>query len=130
MQRVSVRLPPGAPKNKEIPANAVGPTNWCAYSLWKPLPDEEGVEFSQATQILWPDKTEFLKRSIQFRFPSHKSHNVAINLSGFPIGQTGQVTINIWLERDSQRIGDIHSWAVEVEHELHDANEQEIKTIG
>jgi len=88
------------------------------------------MEFSQVIQILWPNKSEFLKRSVQFRFQGHQKHSVLMNVSGFPIGQIGEVIVNMWLERDSQRIGEIHSWAVEVEHKLHDANEQEIKTIG
>jgi hypothetical protein len=128
MQRVSAKLRPPAPK--EVPANAVIPTNWCAYSLWKPLPDEEAVEFSQVIQILWPDKSEFLKRSVRFRFQDHKKHSIQVSISGFPIGQTGEVVVNMWVERDSQRIGEIHSWAIEVEHKPYDANDKELEPIG
>jgi hypothetical protein len=75
------------------------------------------VEFSEVVQILWPDKSEFIKHSQKFTFDKEpKNHNVLINIMGFPIGQTGEVVVNMWLERDSKRIGDDHSWTIEVEH--------------
>jgi len=128
LQKVTVGLRPDAP-NKEIPANAVGPTNWCAYSLWRQLAGEKEIEFSQVIQVLWPNKSEFLKRSVQFRFGDQKGHNVLVNIAGFPIGQAGEITVNMWLERESQRIGDIHSWTIEVEHKPHDPNSEKIEAF-
>ncbi len=128
LQRVDVRVQ--ASKDPQVlPGNAVAPLNWCVYSLWRQEAEDKGAEFSKVVQIFWPDKAEFLKRSVQFRFTEEKNHNVLINLSGFPAGQEGSVTVNMWLERESQRITEVKTWTIEVKHTPVDAGKQEAPTF-
>lgn len=99
-----------------IPKNAISPNPWCIYAGWKPVLDDTGKEFFQKIEILWPDGTVFNMSESSFRFEANRNHQVTTNLVGFPAGQTGDVTIRLWLERDGRRIGDINSWTVAVTH--------------
>jgi len=97
--------------------NAVGPQQWCIFSLWNQSPGDAGKTFVQVIQILWPDKTEFKTHRQLFTFTHDKPHQLSINITGFPIGQVGPVAVNMWLEIDSQRVTDTFSWIVSLKHE-------------
>jgi len=95
----------------------VGPQQWSVFSLWNQTPDDAGKEFDQVIQILWPDKTEFKTHRQHFTFKKELGHQIRINITGFPIGQVGPVTVNMWLEIDSKRVTDTYSWIVSLKHE-------------
>lgn len=102
----------------KIPKNAVGPKEWAIFALWKQVAADRGDSFVQIVQILWPDKTEFKKQEAPFRFEPGRSHQNRIEINGFPLGQEGDVTVNMWLETDSKRVGEIYTWTVRVKHEI------------
>ena len=129
LQQVDVRIQ--ADKDSQgLPKNAVAPINWCAYSLWQQEAGDEGVEFTKNLQILWPDKSEFMRHHMKFKFTEKKNHNVLMNISGFPVGQTGPVTINMWLETQSQRVSATLSWTVEVTHKPPNEPKQETSSVN
>jgi hypothetical protein len=99
-----------------IPKNAVSPIAWSIFAVWKPTSGDSGKEFSQQVEILQSDGTVFKAITAPFRFEAHRNHQNTVNVLGFPVGQAGDVTINMWLELDRKRIGEMHSWTVAVTH--------------
>lgn len=115
MQGLGAAPLPGQPA--EIPRNAVGPKEWCIFSVWRPSDQDYGKLFNQRIQLLWPDGSEFQNAHFAFQFEKGKSHQIRMNMFGFPIGQVGDVTLNMWLERDSKKIGEMHSRTITVKRE-------------
>ncbi len=103
----------------KVPKDAVGPTEWAIFTKWKKMPGDDDKEFVEVVQALWPDKTEFKRLDVPFRFPPDKSgQQLRREIVGFPVGQQGDVTLNMWLEMDSQRMGEIHTWTLNIKHEI------------
>lgn len=102
----------------KIPKNAVGPKEWAIFALWKQTAEDHDKPFVQVIQILWPDKTEFKKLEFPFRFQPDKDQQNRVQINGFPLGQEGDVTMNMWLEADSKRVGEIYAWTIRVKHEI------------
>lgn len=93
------------PAETQIPRNAVAPKEWCVYSSWDPEPGDEQREYLLCTDILYPDKTQFLstlKHKIQIE--PNKRAQVFVNVMGFPISQTGEHTIRTWIELNDERV--------------------------
>ena len=103
---------------KKIPKNAVEPREWAIFTLWKQAAEDRDRLFVQHIQLLWPDKSEFQKMEIEFRFQPDKDQQNRFQIKGFPLGQEGDVTVNMWLEADSKRVGEIYTWTVRVKHEI------------
>ncbi|MDA2914128.1 hypothetical protein MYX77_09255 [Acidobacteriia bacterium AH_259_A11_L15] len=102
----------------KIPQKAVGAKEWAIFTLWKQTAEDRDRPFVQVIQIFWPDKSEFKKQELPFRFQPDKDQQNRIVINGFPVGQEGDVTVNMWLEADSKRVGEIHTWIVRVKHEI------------
>ena len=98
-----------------MPKNAVSPMPWAVFTLWKPVEGDLGKQFSQIVQVMWPDRSEFKKVSLDFKIQD-KNHQVRVDILGFPIGQVGDVLVNAWIEWDRRRVGGIHTWSVPVTH--------------
>jgi len=109
-------IPTQGPIIGPIPRNAVAPTTWSIFALWKPAPGDTDKEFLQKSEVLWPDGTVFNTTEAPFKFVGNKTHQNAINVLGFPVGQIGDVTVNLWVEHDRKRVGEIHSWTIAVTH--------------
>lgn len=106
----------------KIPRDAVGPKEWAILTNWKKSPDDGDKEFVEVLQVLWPDKTEFKRIDFPFRFqPDKRGQQNRREVVGFPLGQEGDVTLNLWLEVDSKRVGEIHTWTVTVKHKVEKA---------
>jgi hypothetical protein len=99
-----------------IPKNAVAPAPWSIYAIWKPAPGDAAKEFSEKIEILWPDRSAFNTITAPVKFEASRNHQSTVNMVGFPVGQVGDVTINMWLESDGNRIGETSSWTITVTH--------------
>lgn len=128
LQRMEISVK-AAHDPRALPKNAVAPMTWCAYTLWHEQDQEHGVEFTNVIKVSWPDKSEFLTTSSKFSFTETKTHSVLQNVIGFPVGQQGEVVVDMWLERDHRRIGEVHSWKVEIVHKAEEPAQREAQTI-
>jgi hypothetical protein len=41
---------------------------------------------------------------------------VYINVYGMPIAQPGFISVNVWVEHDNQRVTDVFSYRIKIEH--------------
>jgi len=112
MESISVSSPAGA----VIPQDAVGPKEWAVFCQWQMREGESTRPFSQVLQILWPDQREFKKAIVQLPLEDSKFKQIHINIMGLPVGQQGKLTLNLWLELDSNRVTDIFFKTVDIAH--------------
>jgi hypothetical protein len=99
-----------------IPKNAVAGSSWSIFSLWKPKDGDVGKEFTQKITIIWPDNSEFKVNDVNFKMEKGRNHQNNLAIVGFPIGQVGDVRVNMWLEWDRKQVGEIHTWIITVTH--------------
>ncbi len=102
----------------EIPSNAVAPKEWAVFASWDRLPADEGKEFNQCLQVIYPDgKVFFENRDLKFVMkPGERQHN-AVSILGLPIGQKGDYTIRMWLENKGEMVFEPVEVRLEVEIE-------------
>jgi hypothetical protein len=79
-----------------VPGNAVAPKEWAVFTSWDRLPTDEGKEFNQCLQVLYPDGRVFFdNRELKFaRKQGERKHN-AVGILGFPVGQKGDYKIRM-----------------------------------
>lgn len=108
----------GVPIGKEgIPKNAVAPKEWAVFTLWaRPAPEDVGKTFYQFVQLLLPDGTEFTKSHLEFKMEAGKVHTNRLNVVGFPVGQAGEITLNMWLEEHEAKWTEVYSYPLTVSH--------------
>ena len=111
------------PTSPEIPPNAVVPKEWWAFSSWETEPEDDGKEYRQMIQLLYPNGEPFGPPvGATFSPSSGKTHNqVAINAPGFPIGQEGPYTLKMWLEHGGSVIFEPPPIIVRVKYQKLDA---------
>lgn len=101
-----------------IASNAVVPKEWVIFTSWEREPQDDGKEYSQIIEILYPDGTHFAKpRDFKFTIPAGKSHyQCTTNVNGFPIGQLGMYTVKMRLERNAETISGPTSIKINLQH--------------
>lgn len=100
---------------QELPKNTTGPKEWAIFTRWQSSPEDMGKDFVQRVRILWPDKAEFQKQEARFKATEVLAH-ITINILGFPIGQEGPITIQVWLEHNEKIVSPEYSFALTVVH--------------
>jgi hypothetical protein len=85
----------------DIPGNAIAPKEWSIYTSWDWEPGDEGREYKQVLQILYPDGSPFMPRQEQrFVMQPNTKHQINTPVLGFPIGQWGTYTVRMQLEHN------------------------------
>jgi hypothetical protein len=110
--RVNLSLP------ADIPGNAIAPKEWTIFTSWDWEPEDEGREYKQVIQILYPDGSPFLA-SVEQRFVVQRNtkHQINAPVLGFPIGQSGIYTIRMHLEHNEAVIFEATPIRLEVIHQ-------------
>lgn len=113
MQNVGVQV------GKEgIPKNAVAPREWNVFTLWQQSAQEDVAKtFRQVIQLVLPDGTEFAKSGVEFKMEEGKLHQNRITVEGMPVGQVGQLTVNMWLEEQTVKWTEVYSHPLKISHD-------------
>jgi hypothetical protein len=112
---MSVAKPLGSPP-REIPTNAVVPKEWAVFSSWDWDDADDGREYTQRIEVLFPDHTLFVKLEQKLLMISRRRIQTIAPISGFPIGQQGFYTVRLWLELDGVSICEPRPIIIEVKH--------------
>jgi hypothetical protein len=113
LQDIGLEVPAKTP----VPREAVTPKEWAIFTAWKIATEDFGRTFKQVVQLLWPDGKEFKNGAIGFVPEDKKAvHQIQMNIVGFPVGQVGPITINMWLEDKEKKIGEVYSYIMNVTH--------------
>ncbi|MBI3894971.1 MAG: hypothetical protein HY313_03480 [Acidobacteria bacterium] len=73
------------------------PIRWCAFSLWRKLPDDENKGFEQVVQLLTPSGKESFNISLSFKM-EHKFHRNTAYVNNFPVGEAGDYLLRLFLK--------------------------------
>ena len=104
------------PPDSKLPADAVVPKEWAIFTSWTSEPGDEGKEYVQCIQILYPDGAVFKEsKDSKFKMESEiKRSQVNIQVPVFPVGQAGPYTVRMWLEREGVALTEPQSFHIEV----------------
>jgi hypothetical protein len=120
MQSAAVTLQQQEPNKPPEPipmqSNAVMPTTWWIYAVWKPSTDDVDRSFEQVYQLYWPSGEKFVETRLPFVQKDDKMQQTSFYFLGFPVGQVGDLKIISWLDSQGQRVTEIMETAVRVEH--------------
>jgi hypothetical protein len=108
-ENIEIRPPSG----EQIPLNAIVPKEWGVFAQWLWSEGEKGTNISQGIEVLYPDGKVFLSQTVKVD-SSQERANVGINFQGFPIGQAGKYTINVWIEQNGNKITKPFSTSVNI----------------
>jgi hypothetical protein len=106
------------PSDVELPSNAVGPKDWAIFSTYEWEDTDEGKEYRQFIEIVYPDGKLFTPpQENKFVMQRDKRQQSTAQLSGFPLGQQGLYTVRLWLQHgDAIIIGPLETH-IKMRHE-------------
>jgi hypothetical protein len=114
-QKISALIPEG----QEVPKGILAMTAWSVFCEWFLTDAELTSKFEQVLEVLHPDGTPAPIRGVlPLKEVGKESMGTRtyVNMMGMPVAQQGLLTVNVWLESGSQRVTDIHSYRIEIEH--------------
>jgi hypothetical protein len=107
------------PEAQTIPKDTISFTAWSIFCEWFFTNDERKEKVEQVVQVLHPDGSpapiggRLMFQQIGTDGMGTRSY---VNLLGMPIAQPGFVTVNVWLEVDSEKLTDVFSYRIKIEH--------------
>ncbi len=102
-----------------IAPNTITAKEWAVFSEWKPEPDDIGKQVNQVLELQYPDGTlSPVRGKVPFTFTNDRPHRNQQNIIGFPIGQEGNYTLRVWLEKDGNPISEVNSYEMAVSHSI------------
>jgi hypothetical protein len=103
------------PPNEEIQPNAMTPRPWFVCSMWLAEDGELGKTFTQKVRIINPKGVQFGEASEQFKMDK-RSHTLKIQVPALPVGIEGSLAVNVWLESDGRKSGNVHKYEIVILH--------------
>lgn len=95
-------------QGEEIPPNAVTPKEWSVFAQWLWFDEEKGGDFSQGIAVTYPDGKPFNRQLVKLD-SSQPRTNVAMSFLGFPVGQAGDLKVEVWMEQNGTVVTEIFS---------------------
>jgi hypothetical protein len=114
-QSISALVPEGQP----IPKDTIAGTPWSIFCEWFFAEDELTKNFDQVVEVLLPDGSpSAIKGRLTFKEISKGGQGTRsyVNMFGMPIAQPGFLTINVWLESEAEKVTNVFSYLLKVEH--------------
>ena len=94
-------------------------TPWSVFSEWFFTDDELGRTFVQLLEVLLPDGTQSpVRLSLPLKEMTRNGQGTRafVNVVGMPVAQPGFLTVNVWLEENSERVTEVSSYRIQIEH--------------
>lgn len=107
------------PKGQEMPKEAIAGIGWSFFTEWFFSEDEMGKSYQQALEVLLPDGTPTpIKGRLAVTVPPSKyvGARCFVNTVGVPVSQAGFVSVNVWIESDSEKVTEVFSYPIQIEH--------------
>jgi hypothetical protein len=110
------------PQGQAVPTQTIAGITWTVFCEWFFTKDEaeSNRNYEQVLEVMLPDKTPSPLRGRLPLKERPKDENLGarafVNMFGVPIAQVGFLIINVWLECDSERVTDVSSYHIQIEH--------------
>lgn len=98
---IRVNVLPGS----EVPADAMLPREWAIFSKWALEPHEVNREYTQVTELYWPDGKLVGRNSSALQASGTAMSFISRN-TAFPFGQNGNVRILFWMEESGEAVSE------------------------
>lgn len=107
------------PEGQEMPKEVIAATPWAIFCEWFFTEEELKRKWEQVLEVLMPDgsPTPIRGRVELKEIPTNgQGARAYVFLMGVPISQVGFIAVNVWLECNSERITDVFSYKILIEH--------------
>jgi|ERR1035437_8921167 hypothetical protein len=108
----------GVPEGQEVPGNAVVPKEWAIFALWHVAESDALSNARQWTEVLWPDGSQFVKQPLDVKIEKPDWMMNTVQFQGFPMGQTGRLTIRVWIDINGKTATEIAETWITVKHQI------------
>src|SRR5260370_10196220 len=117
MQKITVQIPAG--DLEKLPPTAMAPMTWYVFTHWLIEENEMGREFVQRVDVVLPNKEVLAGKGSSITFkPTDPAKNIMQNnvtLMGLPVGRSGPITVNLWVEENGAAITEVHTYPLIVD---------------
>ena len=107
------------PEGQQMPKDTIGGTAWSVFCEWFFAEEELGTNFEQVLEVVLPDSSP---SPIRGRLPLKEltkhgqGTRTYLNMFGMPIAQVGFLSVNVWIESKNERVTDIFTYQIKIEH--------------
>ena len=112
--------------DQNISPDANSPIEWGVVTAWLRLNGEEGKTFLQHHLLISPDGRTAEGGETNFSFDPNIDSRImttVIKANGFPVGQTGIVTLRVELrEEGNEQWETIADYPIEIRHQIQEGN--------
>jgi hypothetical protein len=114
-QKVSVVVPDG----QELPKDLIITSPWAMFTEWFFMNEELPRRWALGLEVLMPDGSPSPIRGrvdIKELAQNGQGTRVYLIVNAMPVAQAGFLSANVWLERDSERLTEVFSYKILIEH--------------
>ena len=114
-QNISALVPEG----QETPKDMIAAVPWGIFCEWFFAEDEMPKAFEQVIEVNMPDGSPSPVRGrllLKEKTAGGQGSRVYVHLFGMPMSQPGFISVNVWLESGSEKVTDIFSYKIKIEH--------------
>ncbi len=107
------------PEGQDVPKDTIAGVPWAIFCEWFFAEEELNKQWDQVLEVLLPDGSPTpIKGRLTLKelAKDDQGSRSFASLFGMPISQAGFIAINVWLECDSERITDVFSYRILIEH--------------
>jgi len=91
--------------------------SWFAVSAWQKILGDADKTYEQRTNLRLPNGKETAESITRFDFSKVPSHRNIVRINGFPVGQTGVYTLNLFLrELGAEQWTQVADYQITVKH--------------
>ena len=107
------------PEGQAIPKEVLAMTPLSTFCEWFFTDDELTRTFVQHLEVLLPDGTPSpVRASLPLKDMTRNGQGTRafVNIVGMPVAQAGFITVNVWLEENSERVTEVYPYRIQIEH--------------
>ncbi len=107
------------PEGQGMPKDTLGGTAWAVFSEWFFAEEELSKNFEQVIEVMLPDGSPSpIRGRLPFKELARDGQGTRsyVNMFGMPIAQSGVLAVNVWIESNAERVTDIFSYHIKIEH--------------
>jgi hypothetical protein len=106
-------------KDAGVPKETLAAMQWAVFCEWFLSQDERLKKFEQVLEVLLPDGSPSPIRgrlALSELGEPDLGVRTYVYMFGIPVSQAGLISVTVWLESDGERITEIYSYPIKVEH--------------
>lgn len=106
-------------EGQKAPADMIAGIPWSVFTEWFFTEEDLSRSFDQVLEVLLPDgKPSPIsgRVTIKEKIKDDQGSRVYVNMFGMPMGQTGFIKVNVWLESEGKPVTEKFYYLIKAEH--------------